>query len=157
MSDLRTRPAAPGELARLAELYEEWGYHGGILPTDVVFVAERDGACVGVVRRAWEHETLMLRGMYVAPSVRGQGVGSRLLAAFVRALDADPAIRHEPCYGIPFAHLERFYAKVGFVFVDESRAPAFLRERVRQYRAEGHVVAVMRRSGAGSGGDRLRG
>ena len=156
MSDVRTRLAAPEELARLAELYDEWGYHGGILPTDVVFVAERDGACVGIVRRTREHETLMLRGMYVAPSARGQGVGSRLLAAFVRALDADPKIRHEPCYGIPFAHLERFYGQGGFGFVDESGAPAFLQDRIRRYRAEGHVVAVMRRSGAGSGDDRLR-
>jgi hypothetical protein len=43
-------------------LYLRWGYHGGINPADVVYVAERRGQPLGVVRRAVEHGVVMLRG-----------------------------------------------------------------------------------------------
>ena len=141
----RTRRARADELPRLAAAYTEWGYGGGIRADDMAFVAERDGAYVGIVRRSWESGVLMLRGMWVAPEVRGQGVGTQLLSAFVTALDADPAASTHACYGVPFAHLEQFYAQGGFAFVPTSDAPPFIQERMARYVAEGRAVAFMRR------------
>jgi GNAT superfamily N-acetyltransferase len=144
-ADVRTRVAAAEEIPALAELYASWGYPGGMRPEDVVFVAERDGACVGIVRRTWEHGTLMLRGMYVAPDARGRGIGRTLLDAFVAALDEDETTRGVPCYGIPFAHLEHFYGLGGFTFLPADEMPEFLRQRIARYTAEGYVVAAMAR------------
>ena len=146
MSDVITRFALAEEYPRLFAAYTAWGYGGAILPDDVVFVAEHDGEYVGIVRRTWEHGTLMLRGMYVAPHARGIGVGTKLLLFFVHALDEDPETRGRPCYGIPFGHLEPFYSQGGFEYIALDEAPDFLRRRVDRYIGEGHVVAIMRRT-----------
>ena len=102
-----------GEHAALTSLYEAWGYRAGIAPVDVVFVAERSGAVVGIVRRSREDGLTMLRGMYTSPSARRTRVGTSLLEAFVRDLG------EEDCYCIPFAHLTAFYGRAGFTVVSE--------------------------------------
>jgi N-acetylglutamate synthase-like GNAT family acetyltransferase len=142
------RVAKASEYPRLRALYELWGYRGGIAPDDVVFVAEQDGAVVGLVRRAAEGEIIMLRGMYVAPEVRRVGVGTTLLAAFVEHLDS------AECFCIPFAHLTQFYQQAGFTLLAEGAAPAMLVERLRHYRSIGHQVVLMCRAPDGREFDR---
>jgi predicted N-acetyltransferase YhbS len=139
VSDVHVSIAPPREHAALNELYLRLGYHGGIADDDVVFVAYVDEQPVGLVRRSMESGLLMLRGMQVAPAHQRQGIGSRLLRAFVADLPATD------CYCIPFAHLPRFYAQGGFALVDESEAAEFLRVRLHRYRAEGLEVVLMRR------------
>jgi len=134
-----TSIAGVEEHTALNQLYLRLGYHAGIADDDVVYVARVDGDPVGLVRRARVCDVVMLRGMHIAPAYQRQGVGSRLLRAF--AADLPPA----DCYCIPFAHLTRFYAQVGFAAIDESDAPECLREHVARYRAEGHSVLLMRR------------
>jgi GNAT superfamily N-acetyltransferase len=129
-------------------LYEQWGYGGGIGADDVVFAAQHEDAVVGLVRRAAEGGTTMLRGMYVAPDFRRRGVGTGLLAAFVDHLHGTE------CFCIPFAHLTGFYGRAGFALLPESAAPAMLFERLRTYRSEGHQVVLMRRAPAGRDLDR---
>ena len=137
--DVRVSIAPAREHAALNELYLRLGYHGGIADDDVVFVAHVDERPVGLVRRRVECGLLMLRGMQVAPAHQRQGIGSRLLRAFVADL---PSI---DCYCIPYAHLPHFYAQGGFALLDESEAAEFLRARLDRYRAEGLEVVVMRR------------
>ena len=139
MLQVNVRVARPSEYGKLGKLYVAWGYTAGIAPADVVFVAELDGATVGIVRRTRESSITMLRGMYVDPRHRQQGVGTALLSAFERALP------QEDCYCIPFANLTAFYGRAGFATVDEQSAPGFLIERLATYREEGHDVLVMRR------------
>ena len=144
------RVARAEELAHLPAHYAAWGYRGGIAPGDAVLVAEDAGAPVGIVRQTVEGgDVVMLRGMYVAPGVRGRGIGSSLLDAFVARLEREPGLRGHACYGVPYVHLERFYGRGGFVFIPIAAAPAFLHERVRRYEMEGHRVTVMRREPAG--------
>ena len=138
--DVRISIAANAEHAALDRAYVEWGYHGGILDTDVVYVARIGGRPVGIVRRAEESGVTMLRGMFLAPEFRRRGMGTQLLRAFV----ADMPVAD--CHCIPFSHLVGFYSQGGFTTLDESRAEAFLRERLRVYRAEGHDVILMRRA-----------
>jgi N-acetylglutamate synthase-like GNAT family acetyltransferase len=123
----------------VAELYERWGYHGGLLDSDIIYVAEAAGKLVGIVRRAMEHGVLMLRGMQIDPAHQRQGVGTQLL----RALVADVAGRE--CFCVPFAHLPTFYRQGGFEVYPETAAPHFLVERLARYRRAGHDVIVMRR------------
>jgi len=137
------RIAAASEHAALASLYEVWGYRAGIAAGDAVFVAERSGTVVGIVRRSREEGLTMLRGMYVGPSARRTRVGTSLLVAFVRDLG------EEECYCIPFAHLTAFYGKAGFTVVPEAIAPASLAARLQRYRLEGHDVLLMHRATRG--------
>jgi predicted N-acetyltransferase YhbS len=121
-------------------MYLRWGYHGGIADTDRVYVARADDHIVGLVRRAQEGGTLMLRGMHVAPEYERRRTGTRLLRAFVRDLPATD------CYCIPFAHLTGFYSQVGFSPIADAEGGEFLLGRIRHYRAEGHNVILMRRT-----------
>ena len=86
MSDVTLRIATPAEYPRIRAAYTAWGYNGGVAPDDVVYIAERGEALLGVVRRTLEHEVTMLRGMYIAPTEQRHGIGSQLLNAFVAEL-----------------------------------------------------------------------
>ena len=143
MSHITIRIARPEEHAGALAAYEAWGYDGGLLPEDVVYLAQADGELVGVVRRTHEHGVTMLRGMQVAPEWRGRGVGQRLLDALVADLGL------EPCYCIPWSHLTGFYAAAGFREIPEEAAPPFLRYRLAGYRTRGLDVLVMGRLPAG--------
>jgi predicted N-acetyltransferase YhbS len=144
-ADVHVSIAPPREHAALNAVYLRLGYHGGIADDDVVFVAHVNDQPVGLVRRSVESGLLMLRGMQVAPEHQRQGIGSRLLRAFVADLPATD------CYCIPYAHLPPFYAQGGFALLDESGAADFLRARLERYRAEGLEVVVMRRDATPDG------
>jgi len=139
MSQTSVRCADPAEHSALTALYEAWGYRGGIAPTDVVYVAERSGLIVGLVRRSYEDGLTLLRGMYIRPSARSEGIGTLLLSAFARALG------ERACFCIPFAHLTEFYRREGFATVPEANMPAPLALRLNRYRQEGHDVLLMLR------------
>jgi predicted N-acetyltransferase YhbS len=128
-----------GDVGRARDAYEHWGYHGGVLPSDCVFLAERGGDLVGVVRLSNEEGVQMLRGMQIAPQERRRGTGTRLLHALVERLS------DSVCYCVPFSHLVGFYGQAGFEEIPLGDAPLFLVERIARYRDEGHVVTLMRR------------
>jgi GNAT superfamily N-acetyltransferase len=138
-SGVTIRIATPDEYERVRAAYLAWGYDGGVSPTDVVYVAERDTELVGVVRRTREHDVIMLRGMLVAPAWRGRRIGSRLLRAFIADLPS------EECYCLPYTRLVTFYGAVGFGVMREEVAPPFLRERLADYRRRGLKVVLMHR------------
>ena len=140
-NEVTIRLALESETERVRAAYEAWGYRGGVTTRDVVFIADRAGDIVGIVRRTLEHGVVMLRGMHVAPQAQRHGIGKRLLSAFVERLgDVE-------CFCVPHAHLTAFYGAVGFVRHPESSAPAFLRDRITEYRASGLDVLLMRRPG----------
>jgi N-acetylglutamate synthase-like GNAT family acetyltransferase len=135
------RVAIPAEYELLTEMYRRWGYRAGIAQSDVVYIAEHAGEPVGLVRRTFENDVTMLRGMQIDPAYRRRGLGSRLLDAFV----AD--VRDQQSFCIPFAHLTDFYARGGFRIIAKEVAPHFLAERLDHYRREGNDVLLMRRPG----------
>lgn len=133
------RIALHSEVNRIRAVYQQWGYGGGVTPHDVVFLAERDGEIVGIVRETEEHGVLLLRGMQVSPGEQRRGVGSLLLRAFMGRLNG------RECYCVPYTHLIDFYARSGFERDPEDLAPGFLQERLAKYRNEGRSVLLMRR------------
>ena len=90
---------------------------------DETLLLERDGAVIAAVRLAPGHGTLELRTMVVDTRRQRTGVGSRLLGRAARA------IGDRECYCLCWSYLEGFYGQVGFVRVDETTLPEFLRER----------------------------
>ncbi|WP_420124868.1 GNAT family N-acetyltransferase [Longimicrobium sp.] len=142
MTDATIRIARPDEYPRVLATYEAWGYGGGVTPEDRIYLAERGGELVGIVRRTREHEVTMLRGMQVAAEWRGRGIGAQLLRAFVAELGT------EECLCVPYTHLTEFYGSPGFVQMPEEALPPFLRYRLAGYRTRGLSVLVMRRPGS---------
>lgn len=106
---------------------------------DLVYLAEDNGALVGVVRRTQEHGVSILRGMNVAPAYQRQGIGSQLLAALTRELG------NVECWCLPYRHLVSFYSAGGFALVPDSELPPFLQRRLQDYRTRGLDCLAMQR------------
>ncbi|GGY21469.1 GNAT family N-acetyltransferase [Paludibacterium paludis] len=141
LPNVAVRRAGHEDFPSVVRLYEEWGYGGTYTPSDMIWLAEAGAGPVGVVRLVHEEGTVVLRGMFVTAAWRNNGIAGRLLEAATRELD-------EPCWCIPFAYLEPFYARFGFVAATETEAPSFLVERLGRYRWTGRDYRIMRRSGS---------
>lgn len=126
------------DLTAADSFYEGVGYRGGSHPGDRLLVARDNQGIVAAVRLCIEEGALVLRGMYVAEGLRGQGLGSILLES------ASAAIGSDECWCVPYAHLKAFYSRIGFQEEVEA-TPVFLLERRARYLSNGHEVTVMRR------------
>jgi GNAT superfamily N-acetyltransferase len=131
--------ARPDEHSRVLAVYAALGYRRTVDPADTVWLAERAGDAAGIVRVAAEHGTLVLRGMRIAEHARRQRLGTRMLEAIAEWLG------DRECYCVPYPHLIGFYGQIGFAALEPAVAPAFLGERVAEYRRSGQEAILMRR------------
>jgi GNAT superfamily N-acetyltransferase len=138
-SDTRIRIAGPDEYSRVLSIYAALGYRRTIDPADTVWLAERAGEVVGIVRVAAEQGTLVLRGMRIAEHLRRQRLGTRMLEAIAEWLG------DRECYCVPYPHLVGFYGQIGFALLEPADAPRFLAERLAEYRRSGQDVILMHR------------
>jgi len=139
VSDIQIRNAGPDEHSRVLAIYGALGYRRKIDPADTVWLAESQEETVGIVRVAAEQGTLVLRGMRIAEHARRQGLGTRMLGAISEWL------QDRECYCVPYPHLVGFYGLIGFVPRELFDAPAFLAERVVEYRHSGQEAILMRK------------
>lgn len=144
VSDTQIRIARPDEYSRVLSVYAALGYRRTIDPADTFWLAENAEDAVGIVRVASEHGVLVLRGMRIAERARRQRIGTRMLEAIAEWLSSRTRPGRE-CYCVPYSHLVGFYGQIGFVVLDPSAAPAFLAERLADYRRDGEDVILMRR------------
>jgi GNAT superfamily N-acetyltransferase len=140
VSDIQIRVARPDEHSRVLAAYAAMGYRRTIDPADTVWLAESAEDTAGIVRVAAEHGTLVLRGMRIAEHARRQRLGSRMLQAIAEWLG------DRECYCVPYPHLVGFYGQIGFAVLGPAAAPAFLAERVEEYRGSGQEAILMRRA-----------
>jgi len=131
--------ASAADLAAVRLFYSSVGYTGGVESNDRILVLRQAGSLVAAVRVSPEHDTIVLRGMYVSEHLRGQGIGSKLLER------VGGEIGNSACWCVPFTHLERFYSRIGFRAVVSGETPGFLSARKRRYIAAGREVMVMLR------------
>ena len=121
------------------QFYKSVGYSGGIQDSDIVILSRQDSDVVGMTRLCEEEGVFVLRGLYVAESLRGTGLGTKLLHA------ASRTIGKRECWGVPFRNLVEFYSSAGFIEYKESGAPEFLVERIKKYISEGMDVVLVKR------------
>jgi len=121
------------------QAYRRFGYQRAIDPRDTIWIAEHGGEILGIVRIAEEEGVLVLRGMRIAEQVQRRRIGSRLLEEIAAWLGS------RECFCVPYAHLVNFYAQAGFAQIEPESGPAFLTERVRDYRASGLDAILMKR------------
>ena len=133
-------PAARHEQLEIQSFYRWCGYSATISPNDTIFVARENAEVIGAVRLVDEHGVIVLRWMYIAQDKQRRGIGGQLLVAL------EGLIGDRECYCIPYRHLEKFYAKIGFFKIDEERVPAYLQTRAAEYRARGQDVILMARA-----------
>jgi GNAT superfamily N-acetyltransferase len=137
---ITVRPAVAEDLPALSSFYASVGYGGGLHPDDRILVSLRSGTLVAAVRLVQEAGTLVLRGMYVAESLRGTGIGSALLERVSAEIGPDT------CWCIPYVHLVDFYSGIGFRVCEAEQIPDFLGARQKKYISAGHDVEIMLRA-----------
>jgi GNAT superfamily N-acetyltransferase len=133
------RLAGPSDFGRVEEAYARFDYKRPIRADDAVWLAEDGDEVIAVVRIAHEEGVLVLRGMRVVDRMQRRGIGTLLLQAIAEWLGG------RECFCIPYAHLVSFYAQIGFEQIEPEAAPAFLAQRMRDYRANGLDAILMRR------------
>lgn len=139
VSDIQIRIARADEYSRVLAVYAASGYRRTVDPADTVWLAENADNAVGIVRVAAEQGTRVLRGMRIAEHARCQRLGTRMLEAIAEWLG------ERECYCVPYPHLVGFYGQIGFAEIERAAAPAFLAERVAEYRRSGQEAILMRR------------
>jgi N-acetylglutamate synthase-like GNAT family acetyltransferase len=95
--------------------------------SDQFVIAFMKGRIVGLVRLCLELDTFVLRTMQIHPHLQRLGIGTQLLSRF-EVLLQERGIREIYC--MPYEHLEKFYAKIGFIKIEIKEAPQFLQERL---------------------------
>ncbi len=132
---VRIRPMAEGDIARLADAFQNWGGgKGRALFTGYfaeqgagerdVFIAEADGALAGYVTLVWRaqdgpfagQDIPEIKDFNVLAPFRRRGIGGRLMdAAEARAGERGPAV----CIGVglyrDYGPAQRMYVKRGYV------------------------------------------
>lgn len=115
------------------DFYKLCGRDTQLEADNTLVVAFHEDTLIGVVRLCLEYECFVLRTMQVRTDFQAQGVGLQILNRFQKLLSER---RIETTYCMPYAHLERFYEKIGFAKINEQDAPLFLQERVNQNRVK---------------------
>jgi DNA-binding MarR family transcriptional regulator/GNAT superfamily N-acetyltransferase len=97
------------------------------------WVAERDGAVIGSVFLVCkDDETAKLRLLYVEPSVRGLGVGRRLVDECIAMARASGYRKLVLWTNDVLAAARKIYQRAGFVLVEEERHHSFGKDLVGQ-------------------------
>lgn len=102
--------------------------------TDQLWVAQQGEICAALCLRPVE-SGLWLTSLLVAPSLRGQGIASRLIE---HAL----ADRGEPVWLFCHPQLTAFYRRLGFTPCDA--LPHSLSQRLQRYQRSKQLIALMR-------------
>lgn len=90
-------------------------------------------------RLSQEFGSCVLREMFVAEQLRGQGLGLQLLMLMAREIGS------QDCWCVPYAHLVEFSSQAGFQRMTLGDCPQLLIDRATGCEASGPPVVIMRR------------
>lgn len=130
--------------SKIDAFYARYGMSARARDTDLFFLAFNQEEVIGSVRFCIEEDVAVLRSMMIADFARAKGLGFRLLQEFQAHLNSNKTVE---AYCLPYAHLEKFYGKIGFKKIADDEAPKFLQERAVDYRAKGETTILMKRTG----------
>jgi N-acetylglutamate synthase-like GNAT family acetyltransferase len=120
--------------ARLTDLewvnarYDEVKFKRSNYEKEYIAIAELNNKRAGLGRLVRvDSKSAELGGIYVLPDYRGSGIASKIVEFLLLY-----STSYEQIFCLPFAHLERFYGKYGFVTVDAAEiVPAEILEKHR--------------------------
>lgn len=124
-------------LFRLNRFYRRNGHRGKARPEHRAWWLQQDDDIVAALRLEPQNWGNLLRGMWVAEKLRGEGFGSQLLQRLKQELQA------QPCYCLPYSHLTRFYQQQGFIAAQDE-APQPLRQQWQRYCERGEDLQLMK-------------
>jgi len=139
--NIEFRVLASSEAKQLKRFYKQSNYSPKVDRSDEMLVGTIDNEIVAGVRLQPKPDGIFLRAMVVAPALRGQGIGHRLLDFCVAHL----ASRYCYCYAL--THLRAFYERQGFVASDVELAKPSISEAYHRLKAAGRDVVFLELNG----------
>ena len=124
----------------LNAFYVAQGYHSDWSVIERAFVAMVNNNFVGSVKVERSNGISILRGMYISNDFQGDKLGTRLIKYI------EPILNETVSYCMPFSHLDKFYAQIGFKKVNLNLFPDFLQQRYVGYENKGYKIIPMMRN-----------
>ena len=119
--------------------YKSTGYKGSWGESERAFYISESSKIIAVVKIENIDDIFTLRGMFVLDSYKKKGYGSELLNHI------ESTYKNQTLYCIPFAHLNKFYGKIGFEVIPKKEFPSLLKSRIHKYQKNGSNVIAMKR------------
>ena len=91
---------------------------------------------VAAVRLVPHDNYYWLRSLYIKQELRGQNLGSELLAFVHQHITL-------PIYCFPYTHLEQFYGRAGYELVTPEQLPQSLNQLFERYQGKGQSILAM--------------
>lgn len=124
-SDLQFIELEKAQLPLLNQFYKRVYKKGRASKDERLFILkEKEIICGGKVKTLDKQH--LLTGVACAPELRGQGYASRLIEKIL-------LLQEQPLYCFPYAHLQPFYARIGFVDADRQRTPDIIKQKFHSY------------------------
>lgn len=143
MPDVRIDKATADDSGAIAEFLERANLPIDGLPSHLptTFVARRNGRLVGTVALELYPDGALLRSVAVDASLRGHGLGHRLVEAAI----TDAEARGVRAIYLLTTTAEQFFPRFGFVRITRDEVPASVRSSVEFTAACPASATVMRR------------
>lgn len=129
----------------LGRFYKRNGYKGKIQPEDLCYWLERKGEIVAAARLLVDTSEathfLLLRGLWVHKTMRGQKLGSQLLGTIHTYAEQ----ANKNLYCLAFPHLENFYSVNSFKKIQTNMLPDKIKDMQQRYARRGVDTSPMGR------------
>jgi len=121
---------------QLNRFYKRNGHRGKATASHQAWWLEHKGNIVAALRLEPHPWGNLLRGMWVATELRGQGLGTYFLTLL------KPELVIKECFCLPYKYQQKFYLRNGFINAQAS-APCALRQQHRHYTDRGEELGLM--------------
>ncbi len=137
MTNIRFHPLEPLRFPLINRLYKAHYPAGKAKKDEVIWIGENNTGIQCCVRFKQFDSYQLLTGMFVLPTMRGQGLGLALADACV------PQFKTKTCFCFAFSHLENFYHQAHFKTIEDNELPEPLQSRIKRYRQSGKNLIAM--------------
>lgn len=140
-NNITIRKAEGFELELVKRFYRVHNMRPQAAKSDDVYIALRNKKIICALRLCTYEGVWLLRSMCVAADDRCTGVGSHMLSELKAVLS------ERPCYCFPFAHLEAFYQRAGFISAQIGQVPQPIAKKYSGYLAKNKKILLMKFAG----------
>ena len=138
MPEFVIRSLAPALFPLAKKFYKHFGQATKTNRQDQIYGVFSDNTMQACARIAPYGDARLLRGVFVAPDYRGQGLGSALITHALEKCSLNEV------WTFPYTHLNSMYEALGFHRIAVENAPDTIQKAFKAYSDQGKHISLMR-------------
>lgn len=138
MSEVTIRALAPALFPMAKKFYKQFGQATKTNRQDQIYAAFGNNTMLACARIAPYGEARLLRGVFVAPAHRGQGLGRALVNHALENCSLSEI------WTFPYTHLNGMYETLRFDHLAIENAPLTIQKAFKIYSDQGKQISLMR-------------